>query len=394
MKRILLITHEASRTGAPWVVLHLARWLREFRPEVAVDVLAVKGGALADEFRKVADQYVEWSVPPPPRKGLLLRAWHKGLRLAGLYKEPTATEVKDLLLQELAHRAPDVILANSLASIPVGNRVRELAGGVPVLIPFIHELATVIRQVMPDLRGHLHGVEHVWAASALVEQELVAVWGVEPDVVAVQYECATVRPLSVEAGPRERSGGLVVGGSGSVIPRKGPDLFVQVAAWVRRHHPELDVRFVWVGAVLPQVADMIARDLKLAGLADQVRFVGEQADPFQWYERFDLFLLTSREDPFPLVCIETGALGMPIVCFDGATGTAEVLRNGGGVMVPYLDVEAMGRAVVEYALDAERRRSDGALNARQFARFAPEVQAPLMWQKMLAAWEGRSGKRS
>jgi hypothetical protein len=50
--------------------------------------------------------------------------------------------------------------------------------------------------------------------------------------------------------------------------------------------------------------------------------------------------------------------------------------------VPYLDIEAMGQAVVDYALDAARRKADGDLNRAQFAKFGPEQQCPLMLQRI------------
>jgi hypothetical protein len=123
MKRILLITHDASRTGAPMVVLHFARWLREHRPAVAVDVLAVKGGELAAEFRSAADTYWELNVAPPQR-GLAVRAIRKGMRMVGLLRAPSAAEVRDRILQEIAAHNYDAVLANSLASIPLAVQLK------------------------------------------------------------------------------------------------------------------------------------------------------------------------------------------------------------------------------------------------------------------------------
>jgi glycosyltransferase involved in cell wall biosynthesis len=162
---------------------------------------------------------------------------------------------------------------------------------------------------------------------------------------------------------------------------------------VKVNHPELKVHFTWVGKVNAYDQPLIEHDLQHAGLKEVVHFIGEVTQPAPVYGSFDIFLLPSREDPFPLVCIEVGAMGKPIVCFEGATGTAEVLCHGGGMIVPYLDVEAMGRAVVDYARDPERRRKDGELNRVQFANFGPDQQCPLMWQRITAAWNEQASKR-
>jgi glycosyltransferase involved in cell wall biosynthesis len=378
MKRILLITHDASRTGAPMVVLHFARWLREHRPAVAVDVLAVKGGELAAEFRSAADTYWELNVAPPQR-GLAVRAIRKGMRMVGLLREPSAAEVRDRILQVIAAHNYDVVLANSLASIPVAVQLKAFAG--VLLIAHIHELEMVIRQVLPDLPVHLAGVDRVWAGSELVKDGLLNTWGVPPDRVEVQYPSAVVKQAETIVSV-ERPPGLHVVGLGSVVLRKGYDLFIQVAAWVRRHHPELEVHFTWGGPVTVYDRPLIDHDIAKAGLSGHVRFIGAQSDPASLYAATDVFLLPSREDPFPLVCIEVGAMGKPIICFECATGTAEVLRHGGGRIVPYLDIEAMGQAVVDYALDAARCKADGDLNRAQFAKFGPEQQCPLMLERI------------
>ena len=49
-------------------------------------------------------------------------------------------------------------------------------------------------------------------------------------------------------------------------------------------------------------------------------------------------MLTSREDPFPLVCLEAAALGISTICFADAGGMPEFVRDDAGFVVPYLDV--------------------------------------------------------
>jgi glycosyltransferase involved in cell wall biosynthesis len=349
---------------------------------VGVDVLAVKGGALAAEFSEVADTYRELVMPPLPQIGLMRRAVNKAMRMAGLARIPSASEWKDHLLQELSTRGYDVIHANSLASIPLGARIKEMAGGKPLLVAHIHELGVVINQVLPGLRGHVPKIDHFLAASEMVRNELLRHWGIPADRTEVQYEFAKVISGATELGEKKGSPVFTVGGSGTVVMRKGWDLFIQVAQWVHAHNPEIPMRFVWAGRMVEHDQPMVERDIELAGLKDVVYFTGELSDPSAQYSTFDIFLLPSREDPFPLVCIEVGAMGKPIVCFEGATGTAEVLRNGGGRIVPYLNVEAMGQAVVDYARDAARRKADGDLNRTQFAKFGPDVQCPLMLQRI------------
>ena len=50
--KILFITHEASRTGAPMVILHLIKWLQT-NSDYCIDLLSLKGGELSDEFSEI-----------------------------------------------------------------------------------------------------------------------------------------------------------------------------------------------------------------------------------------------------------------------------------------------------------------------------------------------------
>jgi glycosyltransferase involved in cell wall biosynthesis len=90
--------------------------------------------------------------------------------------------------------------------------------------------------------------------------------------------------------------------------------------------------------------------------------------------------MPSREDPFPLVCIEMGLLGIPIVCFEKATGTAEVLSNGGGKIIPYLDIESMAETIVFYYSNQEALDFDSQKAKEIFNNFTPEIICPQIYQ--------------
>jgi glycosyltransferase involved in cell wall biosynthesis len=61
----------------------------------------------------------------------------------------------------------------------------------------------------------------------------------------------------------------------------------------------------------------------------------------KYFAAFDVFALVSREDPFPVVCLEAASLGKPIVCFNSSDGEKEFVENDCGFVVPDLDIEIM-----------------------------------------------------
>ncbi len=118
-------------------------------------------------------------------------------------------------------------------------------------------------------------------------------------------------------------------------------------------------------------------------------FLGEREDPVNVIKDFDLFLLTSREDPFPLAAIEMAMLGKPVICFEGATGTEEILKLGGGEIVPYLDTREMALRVIEYYEDPHKLRADGNKAMELFAAFTPENMCPKIFDSITENGSGR-----
>lgn len=153
---------------------------------------------------------------------------------------------------------------------------------------------------------------------------------------------------------------LIVIGCGTVTIRKGVDLFISVAQKCLAATDE-NLHFVWLGS---RTADSgfdywSSKDIQASGHSERIHLVGERADPAPYYKAADLFLLTSREDPFPCVVHEAMACELPVVVFAGAGGAPEALEDGCGVAVPYRDVDGMAEAVISLVTDTERRRAMG-----------------------------------
>lgn len=153
---------------------------------------------------------------------------------------------------------------------------------------------------------------------------------------------------------------LIVCGSGTTGWRKAPDLFVQLARVVHKKRADLKTYFIWVGGEnRGNRFNNIWHDVKKLKLERYFRFVGSQENPFDYFAACQVFAMVSREDPFPLVCLESAALGKPIVCFDNAGGMKEFVQDDAGFVVPYLDVEAMADKIIRLFESAALRRKLG-----------------------------------
>lgn len=364
--KILFITHETSRTGAPMVLLHFMKWLESNYKEIEVSVLAIQEGILKEEFKNVCTSFYSLNqINKSPK----LTFFQKALRKLRVYK-PVAN--KDLWLETFKNQNFDIIYSNTILAIPYGDKIRSQESQVKH-VAHIHELNAIIKLFLPDFKKYITEIDHMIAASALVKTALVEQWFVTESKITPVYECSVVS--STQATELNRDV-FHVGGSGTVHWRKGSDLFVQVALQIVKYNPDIEIKFTWVGVISEKERIIVEEDIKKAGLENIVTFIGESTNPGDMYQSFDVFLMTSREDPFPLVAIEAGMLGKPIICFQGATGTEEIIKNGGGKIVPYLDVNAMADEVINYYNHPETVKADGEFNKQAFSIFTPEQICP------------------
>jgi glycosyltransferase involved in cell wall biosynthesis len=117
----------------------------------------------------------------------------------------------------------------------------------------------------------------------------------------------------------------------------------------------------------------------MAGVSGKVHWTGEVADPERYFPEFDVFALVSREDPFPLVCLEAALQGKPSLCFAGGGGMPELIEEDAGIVVPYLDVQAMAGHVVELVKNPALRMKLGKrARAKVLERHTVEQAGPMI----------------
>lgn len=358
---ILFVLPTGGAHGATISLLHFLRWFEKngTRPFC---ILPANGGRLVREYEKLARTSVADSSPWCPGG---LRA--QVLSALGLGKWALAAERMDL--RRFAKGCdPGLIYVTSL--MESGTRLpKVLKLPVPVLA-HIHELEILIRrqagEALPEI---VVGASRFIACSNAVRDNLICRHKIPLDRVEVVHEAIPVGDVRPKRSRDEvfqelkiPHDGLLVMGCGTMDWRKGTDLFVQLARKLARRNSR--VYFAWVGGVQWQVRKF-EHDVRLSGVTERVRLTGEVANATDYLAAADVFLLTSRDDPYPLVCLESAALGKPIVCFADGGGMPEFVEDDCGFIVPYLDVEAMADRVM-WLLDAsEIRLSMGAAARRK-----------------------------
>ncbi|MEZ9552413.1 glycosyltransferase family 4 protein [Vibrio breoganii] len=76
------------------------------------------------------------------------------------------------------------------------------------------------------------------------------------------------------------------------------------------------------------------------------------------YQQSGIFILTSRNEGFPMVLLEAQAHGVPVVSFDCETGPSEIITDGeDGYLIPPFDTQAFADRLAELVNDGDLRKS-------------------------------------
>jgi glycosyltransferase involved in cell wall biosynthesis len=269
--------------------------------------------------------------------------------------------------------------------------VHPLLPPATAVVSHVHELDVALR-MMPRRAQHLlRKAPDGWIAAAEpVRRTLVSEFALPEDrvlrcdefIATSELAERTISRRDVEACRRELqlpADSAVVLGVGVLSWRKGPDLFIQLATEVRRRSRR-PIRFVWLGGSHTGIEwERIRCDRDRSG-ADNVHFVAEREDPAPWFAAADVFVLTSREDPLPLVGLESAALGLPIVTYRNG-GLPDMLEAAGpdaaAGVVDHLDVATMAERVIDLVqADGRRQASIDQARAQVLAHHDVAVAAP------------------
>lgn len=347
--KVLYVSHEASRTGAPIVLLHFLRWLSARVPEPP-DLLLLRGGELEPEFRKVAKVTVLESCRPPA--SLL----DKFLRRVPGLEHRLLAKWQARVARAMNSPRFDLVYLNTTAT---GLALDFLGAQACPVLTHVHELEPTIQHYVGQepFRRVCNRTSRYIAVSEAVRDNLTVNHQIPPDKIDLILPFIQVPPypesgaLNQRTALAERLGipgdAMVVGAVGSPFWRKGIDLLVPLARVIGRKKTERQVHFVWVGgADGSETICQMRYDARHAGVADRIHHVPNTPNVLQWIAGFDALALLSREDPYPLVALEAASLGKPVLCFEGAGGIPDFVGSECGHVSPYLDLDDMARFIL------------------------------------------------
>ena len=384
--RLLVVGHAATRSGSPKVLLGVLRWLAA-NTDFEITLAFGEGGPLVDEARRYVSTI---KILSELRAGYALRiATFLAMRLRAKAVE-TRLRKRIADIAKMPTAPYELVYVNSVPSL---RYLTHDAGVSPPLVLHVHELAYILASSLPgDNEALIHLADQYIAVSNPVRQMLVDEYDISP--ATVEVITGFLPDDEAEGAVRTRSAaraelGLdpevpVVLGCGAVDWRKGIDIFIATAAKVTRQPSPRPIHWCWVGYGDDLLRHAAQLEIAKAGLDGVVTLVPEHADPAIFYEAADMLLLSSREDPYPLVVLEAALRERPVICQAGSGGAVGFVSRGAGIVVRYLDIDALAEAVLRIlaspslAAEMGRRGRQLVLSEHLASQACPAVGALLL----------------
>lgn len=335
----LFVGHDANRAGAQLVLLH---WLKERKAQgLSNYLLLVDGGSLLEEYKKVAKVWV-WRTERP--------LWFKVKQRIPVIRQaeewdrtPSKRKVAGIL-NALRAEAFDCIIGNTVSSVSL---LREL---VSLHVPFevyVHELSYSISNFTSeeDRKFMATKARRVYAVSGLVKTVLEKEVGVDatkidllPPIIALPEATQNTHdPVRAALGIPANS--PIVFSCGLAEWRKAPDVFLEVAKQLVVNMPK--VHFIWLGMLDNEYSENLIASTAIWDTKKQVHLLPVCSDSRPYFEAMDVFFLSSREDPFPLVMLEAAHVGKPIVGVRASGGVNDFLQGLDELLVESWDVDVL-----------------------------------------------------
>lgn len=356
-KNILFISHDSNRAGAQLLLLDAMRYLSQKGHKIYLLIL--------EDFGNVFENYkLEFNVkqiPKPKKKKKLNKL---------LFLGSPKFSVESFINDEYSELGIDLIYTNTIATAYFAPRVKSVLK-VP-LISHIHELPFSIGMYATafDTNNLFLKSDAIIACSQAVNDNLTANFeGIEHKTHTIhsfvdnENLLATFKNANSDDIKREfniPNNKVIIGGCGNAEWRKGVDVFLNIVKIASKQESAHKLHFVWIGIKTSgEYYEKLIFDINKMDISSFISFIEPTSKAKEIIASLDIFLMSSREDPFPLVMLEAALCQKPIVGFENTGGCAEFVGKDCGLLAPFLDNEIMVEHITQLASDQDQSKSLG-----------------------------------
>jgi glycosyltransferase involved in cell wall biosynthesis len=151
---------------------------------------------------------------------------------------------------------------------------------------------------------------------------------------------------------------------GRLVDQKQFNHLITAFAHIAQDHPGWFLVILGEG----QEREALQAQIKQAGMTGRVFLPGQVGNMADWYQRADLYVMSSKYEGFPNTLVEALCYGLPAVSYDCETGPRDIIRHGhDGLLVPAGDMVALSASLGRLIRDDGQRQflAANAVQARE-----------------------------
>lgn len=343
ISKVLFISNDASLTGAPILLLHFLHLIRE-NNLWKINIILHRGGPLEEKFKAVGNTIILKPAAYSKEKNIFKKTSMKAGMLFKRWK--------------LSSFSPqyDFVFNNTIAN---GSLIQNFHKNKIPVVSYIHELENVIAFfsnhgeakktflssdmfIVPSnivrenlLQNHTIPQEKIFSLKYYFP-------GYENELTVDDRKNKTKDFLLKYKVPKNK---FLVFGMGTADLRKGFDYFVEICSLVSVK--DTSIHFVWLGDYTNPIFKIeIEKVIHQNKLEDKITLTGNI--PFDKLNVLpaNLFLMTSREDPYPLVVLEAAFLRIPCIAFKNSGGAAEFIEENAGWLIEGFSLHTFAEKII------------------------------------------------
>jgi len=323
---LIIVSHNCSRTGAPFVALNLGKALQKYN-QTNVIFLSLAGGDILKDFADIAPLIVlhqrEDRTENNPFLQIFFNEISKNNNILGVVCNSVVSaqvipylEKADLKYSNIIHELTDTIKNKNYVtqSEYIANYSKN------IIFP--------TRYVEKDFKKEF-GCKK--ANSVILPQGVNLINKLTHDMITVKNLFEKQFGISSEC--------KVVLGCGTDFYRKGVDHFFTIAKRITMENK--NIHFIWLGDKDYPFFQSIESELRGESFKNNIHFIESLDSPELLFARSDIFLMTSRVDPFPTVVLDAMNFHTPVIAFKDSGGIFELLEDDNGVIIEEFDIASM-----------------------------------------------------
>jgi len=333
---IIFISHDATTTGAPIVLLELCRQYRNTYKKSMVIIL-MAGGELQKDFEELAIVI-----------NLNMSLFTKNIAIDNAYK---------IFFDILAKKGYTQCVANTVLSGFLNEFLEDNCIETTYLIHEMPELIDEFNFTQAALNIGSSRSSIVFSSKYVADKfsnlymnknaaQHIIPQGISENAICTDKKAAKKRLCEIIGCDSDSC--KVILGAGLAQYRKGTDLFLSTAAECYKKGKIDNLHFIWLGNREKEYEDWKYKVLPTLQYKEHIHFIDFVDDPTDFFGGSDIFLLTSREDPLPGVALIALKNLLPVIMFESTGGIEEYITKSNGAVIEQFNTLKMTEKVLEF----------------------------------------------